>query len=61
VRPRTPRQKSEPVWLDRSAPARAASGAATSLAAVLLTQIIEPASKLDILVEPARVIVPTFG
>jgi hypothetical protein len=31
------------------------------MAAVLLTQIIEPASKLDILVEPARVIVSTFG
>jgi len=27
----------------------------------LLTQIIEPASKLDILVEPAHVIVPAFG
>jgi hypothetical protein len=31
------------------------------MAAVLLTQIIEPASKLDILVKPALVIVPTFG
>jgi hypothetical protein len=32
------------------------------LAAVLLTQIIEPASKLDILlVRPAHVIVPASG
>ena len=29
--------------------------------AVLLTQIIEPAGKLDILVKPAHVIVPAFG
>jgi len=28
---------------------------------VLLTQIIESARKLDILVKPAHVIVPTFG
>jgi hypothetical protein len=55
------RQKSEPGWLDRSAPAWAASGTATNLAAVLLTQIIEPASKLDILIKPALVVVPTFG
>jgi hypothetical protein len=58
---RPPRQKSEPGWLDRSVPAWVASGTATNLAAVLLTQIIEPASKLDILIKPARVIVPTFG
>jgi len=31
------------------------------LAAVLLTQITEPAGKLDIVVKPAHVIVPTFG
>jgi hypothetical protein len=55
------RQKSEPGWLDRSAPAWAASGTATNLATVLLTQIIEPTSKLDILIKPALVIVPTFG
>jgi len=32
-----------------------------SLAAVLLAQIIETASKLDILVRPAHVILPTLG
>jgi hypothetical protein len=32
-----------------------------SLAAVLLTQIFEPASKLDILVRPVHVIVPASG
>jgi hypothetical protein len=43
------------------APAWAASGAAASLAAVLLTQVIESASTLDILVRPAHVIVPASG
>ena len=57
----TQRRKSEPGWLDRSAAAWAASGTATNLAAVVLTQIIEPASKLDILIKPALAVVPTFG
>jgi hypothetical protein len=29
--------------------------------ALLVVRIIEPASKLDILVEPVHVVVPTFG
>jgi hypothetical protein len=38
-----------------------ATGAEEVVGQLLLTRVIEPASKLDILVRPAHVIVPAFG
>ena len=38
-----------------------ASGGDEVFGQLVLARIIEPASKLDILVKPVRVIVPTFG
>jgi hypothetical protein len=38
-----------------------AAGADEVFGQLLLTRVIEPTSKLDILVKPAHVIVPTFG
>jgi hypothetical protein len=37
------------------------AGADEVFGQLLLSRVIEPASKLDILVTPAHVIVPTFG
>jgi len=38
-----------------------ATGADEVFGQLLLTRVIEPARKLDILIQPAHVIVPAFG